>query len=441
MSLRALGELFGTTPLYKVGGAVRCELLGVPAHDIDITASMMAEDVISLLDGSDFSVVPSSLRMGTLIIRDGADKYEYTAFRSDSYPLESGVHQPIEVKFTRDISVDARRRDFTVNAIYENVLTGEIVDPLGGVEDLRDRVLRTTREPESVFGEDGLRLMRLVRFKAEMGFDIDSRCYEVASSLVHLLSDISVERIEEEFTKILLADTAVYGNEDGHYEGVRMLVDIGAMQYIIPRLMEGKGMMQNTRYHRYDVLEHGLMAMRYSHPSVRLAALLHDIAKPYEKRTTGNMYAHAISGARFAREALMRLRYQTKVVDEVSALIGIHMFDIDGNARVNTVKKFIVDHHAIMDKFLLLRHADIMASHGDLTSYNVIKGIYDEMKRNGVPMSIPDLAIDGNDVMALGYTGRDIGKILDTVLYKVAIEDVPNDKDTLTTYIRGEKWR
>ena len=441
MSLSRLSTLFGNTPLYIVGGAVRNMLLGVEPKDIDITAGMRAEDVIALLDGTEFSVVPSSLRMGTLIIKDGGDSYEYTCFRTDSYPAGSGVHTPVDVKFTDDIELDARRRDFTVNAIYYDIDSGTYVDPLNGIGDLRARVLRTTRTPREVFSEDGLRLMRLVRFSSELGFDIDEECYRVACSLVHLLRDISVERIEEELSKILLADVSGYGNTNGHYDGINMLINIGAMEYIMPELMRGAGVAQNSRYHSDDVLTHEVEAMRIADTDMRLVALLHDIGKPYELERTGNMHMHNVSGSRIVRDVLTRLRYPNKVIERASRLVYIHMFDIDNGAREDTIKRFILDNVDYIHDFLRLRYADIMSSSKDLSSYDHIKAVYEDMLRRGVPMRLRELAISGDDLKALGVRGKAIGEMLGVILRDVALDRVANDRDAIVAHIRGGEWR
>ena len=437
MSLDALARKFNDKPLYIVGGAVRNMLLGVKAHDIDITSSMRADDVIAMLDGSDFKVVPSSLRMGTLIIRDGKNKYEYTAFRKDSYRANSGEHQPVEVSFTDDINIDAMRRDFTVNAIYYNILTGEYIDPLHGMDDIKKRILRTTREPESVFAEDGLRLLRLVRFASQLGFSIEPHCYEVARSLIHLLGDISVERIEEEFSKILVADISGYGNTYGYYKGVKMLIDLGAMDYIIPELMAGKGVEQNPIYHKYDVLTHEVEALRYAHESVRLEALIHDIGKPYALKADGNMYNHAEVGATIARKALARLRYPNKVIDEVSRLVELHMFNMDGKASPYKVKKFIIDNHDVIDKFMYIRYADVMASKNAMESYTRMAEALEEMRNARVPMSIRELKVNGNDVKKLGVNPAEIGNVLQSILYDVAINGLPNTREDILKKIRG----
>lgn len=432
MSLIGLAKRFSDKPLYIVGGYVRNMIAGVSVGDIDIASALPAEEVIERLKDSEYKVVPSSLRMGTLIIKDGKSRYEYTSFRTDSYPINSGCHSPLDVKFTDDIMLDAKRRDFTVNAIYYDILKEKIVDPLGGAEDVKSRVLRTTRNPEEVFAEDGLRLLRFVRFYAELGFRMSEHDYEVAKGLVHLLKDISIERITDEFNKILHADTKGYGNKDGHYNGLKKLIEMGAMEYIIPELLQGNGIRQNEKYHDLDVLGHILECVRVSDDSIRLHALMHDIGKPESLIRDGNMHKHNVIGSLMTKEILTRLRYPNKVRDNVAEVVYIHMFNLDNKAKDDTIRKFIVDYHDVLNEFLLLRKADILASKiKNYDSYYRIRDIYESMKRDNIPMSTGELAVNGNDLMNWGYKGKEIGDTLSKILYEVASGRLRNERETV----------
>ena len=186
-----------SAPIYLVGGAVRNQLLGLPFSDVDICGELSPERIAEATVGL-FTVRDVNPRVGTVKLVRGEDCFEYTAFRRDSYPLKSGQHAPAEVTFVSTPEEDAFRRDFTVNAIYKRVSDGKIIDPTGGLADLKLRRLRTTREPNAVFSEDGLRLLRLVRLAAELGFEIEEGTLAAAKEYSHLLSDITVERKREE---------------------------------------------------------------------------------------------------------------------------------------------------------------------------------------------------------------------------------------------------
>ena len=427
MSLENLAKLFGEDRLYIVGGYVRNMLMDVPASDIDIASPKRADEVLELLSNSEFRVEPSSLRMGTLIIRDGDEKYEYTAFRQDSYPEGSGRHRPLSVTFGRDMESDARRRDFTVNAIYYDVLADAYVDVVGGIEDVERGILRTVREPEEVFSEDGLRIMRLARFHAETGFSVEEKTFAAAKKLSYLINDISVERITEELKKILIADIKPYGNKGGHIQGIKMLFELGVLDRILPELTKGSGVAQNEKYHKSDVLTHSIDTMGYADFDIRLPALLHDVGKPYALERDGNMYAHAVIGSDIVRKIAARLRLSKRESAEAVKLTKIHMFDLDGKAKDRTVKKFILENADVIEKFFKLRKADIQASKQvDLTSLYKMENIYDAMMSKGTPLCIGELYIDGNDLMERGIVGKEIGTTLSELLEKAALGEVEN---------------
>ena len=179
--MRELASLFkDRATLYAVGGFVRDTLLGVTPRDLDICSHLGVEDVKTMLSGTRFAVSGKSMRLGTATVSAEGFSAEYTAFRTDSYPEGSGVHRPSEVTFTRDMRVDALRRDFTANAVYFDPLTEEYTDFVGGREDIEKRVLRAVRDPDAVFGEDGLRVLRLVRFAAELGFEPEENTFAAA---------------------------------------------------------------------------------------------------------------------------------------------------------------------------------------------------------------------------------------------------------------------
>lgn len=436
MSLESLAKLFGKDRLYIVGGYVRNMLMDVPASDIDIASPKRAEEVIELLSKSDFKVEPSSLRMGTLIIRDGDEKYEYTAFRRDSYPEGSGRHRPLSVEFGGDMETDAKRRDFTVNAIYYDILADAYVDFLGGIEDVESGILRTVRDPKEVFSEDGLRIMRLARFHAETGFRVEENTFNVAKELSYLIKDISIERITEELKKILVADAKPYGNKGGHVDGIKMLVELGVLDHILPELMKGKGVKQNEKYHNSDVLTHSIDAMGYAEPDIRLVALLHDVGKPYALELDGNMYRHNAIGSDIVCEIARRLKLSKRESAEIVKLTKIHMFNLDGKAKEKTIKKFILENVDVIEKFLRLRRADIRASkNADFTSLEKMERLYEEMIDREVPLRISELDIDGDDLMEIGVFGKAIGDTLNRLLEKVALGYVENKREDIIEYL------
>ena len=411
-------------PVYIVGGYVRDALLGYNPHDVDLTGDFDPEQIFSIADER-FSVKETSKKLMTLKIIDkvaGVD-YEFTSFRVDSY--SDGKHSPDVVKRTGDIFSDALRRDFCANAVYYDVRSGKTVDPLNGVADIEKRVLRMTRE--TTFCEDGLRLMRLCRQAAETGFSVDPATMVAANDNKDAIEDITPERIREELNRILVADTR-YGVEYGQYRGLKLLDEIGILEKILPEITLGRGMLQRPDYHKYDVLEHILQTVKYADPSVRLAALLHDCAKPYCKIKNGNYKNHDVEGERIANDVLRRLRYSNDEIWETKALVRWHMYDLNCDAKENTVRRFVQENVKIIDKLLKLKQADYLGGgleSGTAPGVTKMAGIYERMEKENVPFFIKDLLVDGHDLENLGVPGNRRSEALKSLLSECAIVDSP----------------
>lgn len=209
LKLKELAALFAPyATLYEVGGCVRDELLGCECGDVDVCSPLTVDEVKRALANTPFTVSDRNLRMGTVHISADGFCVEYTTFRTDSYDRSSGAHTPSQVRFTADIAEDALRRDFKCNAVYKNILTGQTVDPLGGEEDIKRRMLSAADKPDAVFEADGLRILRLVRFACELGFCIEEDTTRSARQNAWRVKDIAAERVREELSKIFIADTA-----------------------------------------------------------------------------------------------------------------------------------------------------------------------------------------------------------------------------------------
>ena len=197
--LKELAEIF-PVPLYAVGGYVRNALyMGVPSEDVDLAAPILSEKAAEYVEKAGFTVLAHYPKTGTLLFKEGNERYEFTSFRTDEY--SGGGHLPESTTFTQDILKDALRRDFKCNAIYCDVKTGEIVDPLGGINDVKNKVLNTVSLPETVFSHDGLRLMRLARFTGELGFTPTESVITGARAYADNVNDVAAERIYDELKK------------------------------------------------------------------------------------------------------------------------------------------------------------------------------------------------------------------------------------------------
>lgn len=390
-------------PIYVVGGYIRNSLLGLPKSDIDICGSFLPNEL-----NIDAEVIPVNKRLGTAIITNGVESYEYTPFRCESYGA-GGMHSPNNVAFGVSIEVDAKRRDFTAGSVYYDVVADEFIDPFNGLQDIKNKQLRSAN-PEFTLNDDGLRLMRLVRIAAETGFDIEKETFDTAVRCADRLRDISVERKRQELDKILTADVK-YGIKDAHYRGVELLKQLGLWKYIIKEVADMDGMEQNPKYHKYDCLEHSLMAVKYAPPDVRLAALLHDIGKPVCMKRDGNTYAHASVGASMIKSILGQngLKYSNEIVNETAELVRWHMYDMCGQTKINKLKVFIAERFEIIPRLVELIIADGKATGmREVLLPHRFTIVYENLLKDNAPIKITDLKISGNDVVAAGFRGKEI---------------------------------
>lgn len=432
-------------PLYAVGGSVRDFLLGYPvgkSSDWDICSPMTEEELLSAAERNRFTVCAVYRNTGTVKLKDGDNVgYEFTRFRSDRYVR--GTHTPAEITFTDEIETDARRRDFCANAVYYDVKNRKFVDPLGGIGDIRNRILRTVAPAQKVFGEDGLRLMRLSRFGAELGFSPDEDCLEGARNNARLILDIVPERIFAELDRILNADSK-HGVPFAHYRGLELLLETGVLEYILPELYLGKNLPQRQDFHRYDVLEHSFRCTMYAPQNIRYAALLHDVGKPFCYGRDGNFYDHAVEGARIAGEILARLKAPTKLKERTAKLIFLHMKDYDCAMREAKVRRLFVEYGDLIDDLLALKQADHSACQDDASKAPTVskwEAIRRRMKEENAPFTVKELALGGKDVIALGIPPQKTGEVLQKLLGEAALDGSLNTPARLKKRIERMKQK
>lgn len=420
-------------PLYIVGGRVRDCLanLNTKSIDTDLSAPISAEEFSRAAEDLGIKTDATYKNTGTVKITVDGEWCEFTSFRSDEYIR--GEHRPAATYFTDDINLDARRRDFKCNAVYYDICAGKFVDPLGGIEDIKDKKISTVAPAKKVFGEDGLRLMRLARIAAQTGFVPDAECLNGAKENAGLIKDISAERIYTELAAILTSDLK-YGCADGPYRGLKILQEIEVLEKILPELTAGAGLNQRKDFHKYDVLEHSLRAVKYSPAEVRFAALLHDIGKPccYEK--SGRFVGHEEEGARLARNICARLKVSKNLTEETAELIALHMYDIRCDAKISKARKFIVKNYALFDKLLMLKQADYSACKDEMDIAPFVKKyteIINEMKSEGVPFTLKELKLKGDMLIKAGFAPANVGTTLENLLYDCCTGQVENDAEKL----------
>lgn len=420
-------------PLYVVGGACRDFLAGLTRakNDWDICAPVPAEQVERIAKELGFKVDAVYANTGTVKLSAEGQEYEFASFRSDEYVR--GLHRPERTCFTTDILLDARRRDFKCNAVYYDIVRGQFVDPLGGIADIERKIMSTVAPAEKVFGEDGLRLMRLCRQAAELGFEPDSDCLEGARRNSSLVNDVSAERVWAELNLILHADKK-YGVQYGQYHGLKLLESTGVLNYVLPELALGGGMEQREDFHDHDVLEHSLRSVKYADDSVRLAALLHDVGKPAAKLKSGRYAGHEVIGEGIVMDICARLRVPKRLAKTAATLTRLHMYDLDCGAREGKIRRFMVANMYILPELLLVKQADYSACKDDLSTAPVVlkwEKIYSKMKSEGVPMGLNELAVRGNTLIDAGICPNEVGEILNKLLLACATDAKLNESGKL----------
>ena len=400
-------------PLYVVGGAVRNYLInGTLLGDVDLCAPINSEQFKTAVLKCGFSVLAEYKNTGTLLFSDGEHSYEFTSFRKESYV--KGEHKPFHTEFVDDIQEDALRRDFKCNAIYYDIAKETIVDPLGGVEDIYNKILDTVTDAEITFSRDGLRLLRLARFAGELNFTPTVQVFDAATRFADNILDISPERIYAELKMILVADTKYsFSNPIGHYEALKILDRTRVLDRIFPDLTEGRGMVQRADFHKYDVLEHSLRCALYAPPEIRLGALLHDIGKPFCYKRDGYYYHHFSVGEKLAEKTLKKLKVDKKTINGVKFLVKEHMVDLDCSMKDSKVKKFIVKNFDRIDQLLMVKQADFRASlEADYDAPTVVKWkkAINKMREDGTPFSLKQLKISAEDLIKVGFKNEQIKK-------------------------------
>lgn len=423
-------------PLYVVGGRVRDFLaeLVCDAPDTDLSAPAPADEFATLAQKAGFKIDAVYKNTGTVKLSFGAENFEYACFRSDEYVR--GTHRPVNTFFTDDITLDALRRDFKCNAVYFDIAKGEFTDPLGGIADIKNKLLSTVAASDKVFGEDGLRLMRLARISAETGFKATAECEEGARKNAGLIRDIAPERVWAELYKILCSDLR-YGREYAAYNGLEVLKKTGVLKEILPELCLGDGMIQRPDVHRYDVLEHSLRTVMYADVKIRLAALLHDVGKPRCMLDNGNYYNHEGVGAEMIEGIAARLKIPKKLAARAAELTKLHMYDLRCDARENKVRRFIVKNYELFDELLLLKQADFSACRDDLSPAPCVvkmQRIFKKMQEEGVPCTLKHMNLRGNELIAAGCPENFAGEALNNLLLACAVGQVKNKKEKLIRY-------
>jgi tRNA nucleotidyltransferase (CCA-adding enzyme) len=417
---------------YAVGGCVRDCILGKIPHDWDITTSALPETVKSLFDRT----FDTGIEHGTVTVLMHGVGYEVTTYRVDG-KYEDGRH-PKEVTFTASLEEDLKRRDFTINAMAYNESKG-LVDLFGGEADLQAGIIKAVGNPTERFTEDALRMLRALRFSAQLGFEIEPATYQAIKELAPTLERISAERIQVEMVKLVTSP---------HPERIRDVYETGLTKIFFPEFDTMMECDQVNKHHMYTVGEHTIVAMGLvpEDKVLRLAMMLHDVAKPVCKTTDENgqnhFKMHPVKGADMAREILRRLKFDNDTVAKVCNLVKNH--DDRPEISQRNVRRMIIRvGQENFDDLLAVKRADTLAQsmyHREekLAYIDELQRVYNEIVAAGDCLRIKDLKINGKDLIALGVPqGQQIGAILNAIFDEVVENPSLNDRETLLNKARS----
>ena len=376
---------------YFVGGCVRDMLLGGQPKDYDIATDARPAEITALFPDSDLV----GAHFGVVLVRAPGAQVEVATFRSD-HAYVDGRH-PVSVEFETDPRQDVLRRDFTINALLLDPDRDEVLDFVGGRDDLRNRLVRAIGDAETRFGEDHLRLLRAVRFAARLDYQIEGGTLRAIRRLHHTILKVSAERVRDELIRIL--------TEGGARRGFELLDETGLLADLLPEVAAMKGVAQPPEYHpEGDVWIHTLLLLeKLQNPSVELAmgALLHDVGKPPTFRVAERIRfdGHVEKGVEMATEIMNRLRFSNDQIRQATALIANHMrFKDVPQMKESTVKRFLRLEN--FPEHLELHRLDCLSSHGHLDYYELMKQKLAEMPPGELK---PPALITGEDLIAAGY--------------------------------------
>ena len=412
---------------YAVGGCVRDLLMGKKPHDYDITTSALPEEVTAVFS-NEYTVRPTGIEHGTVTVDFEGEELEITTFRREGN--YSDHRHPDEVSFTRNLRDDLVRRDFTVNAMAFNEKEG-LCDIFGGVEDIKNRIIRTVGNPQKRFEEDAIRIMRAVRFASYLEFSLEESTALAAKNLADSLSYVAKQRLEPELSKLMCGENVV-----------SVLLSYPEVIFaVMPELKPMWGCSQNSVYHHYDVWRHTVGVVGNMSPklSYRLSALFHDAGKPQAKKTDkmgfDHFKGHVEISVQIADKVLEDFGYPSELKDNIHFAVLHH----EEKIPVSRARMKLLMNCGNEEKMRLLnslQFADNQAKTftvgtGRLNIEIDAHALINDIIESGECFSLRQLAVKGNDLVPLGIRGKEIALTLDNLLLEVIAEKVPNEKDAL----------
>ena len=421
---------------FLIGGSVRDFVMGLPIGDIDITTNATPDEVKQVF--ADFRVIETGIKHGTVTVLINDEPLEITTYRSEG--TYSDNRHPDSVVFSNSLADDVVRRDFTMNGIAFDFDNG-FCDLVGGLNDIENQTIRCIGNAETRFCEDALRILRAMRFSAVLGFEIETETKKAIHKCKDLLKNISAERIREEFTKLICGKNA--------YNVLQEFADV--VTVFIPEISDCVGFEQKNRHHCYDVYTHTLKAVEKSSANtiIRLALFFHDIGKPsvahFDEKGEQHFYSHPKKSAEMTETIMTRLRFDNDTKNKVVTLVRMHDSPIMVNDMTKPDRKRLkkimsqIGADLIFD-LIEIKYCDNSAQNPEYFRgedfYKQTRDIITEIINEKECFSIKHLAIDGNDLIALGYKGKKIGEALEKCLTAVIDGKVENEKSELIKFIQ-----
>lgn len=417
---------------YIVGGCVRDAILGKEPGDWDITTSAKPEEVKALFRRT----IDTGIEHGTVTVMFDKEGYEVTTYRVDGKYEDH--RRPTSVTFTASLIEDMKRRDFTINAMAYNETEG-VIDHFEGMKDLERKIIRCVGEPKERFDEDALRILRALRFSAQLDFSIDEKTKEAIRNQAVFLKDISAERIHVELTKLLTS---------AHPERLRTAYELGVTKIVLPEFDAMMETEQNNKHHMYTVGEHTLRVVQEvpATETMRWAALLHDVAKPCVKtsdETGDHFYEHSRVGVDMVRDILHRLKFDNATISRVKRLVLWHDYGMGQVPSLRSFRKSLSKMGAdLFEDYTYIKRADTLAQSDymkaeKLANLEALKEHYKTVMEQQQCLSLKDLAIGGKDLIEMGMKpGKELGEMLAYLLEIVLEEPELNAKESLCDLVR-----
>lgn len=416
---------------YAVGGCVRDSILGRIPSDWDVTTSASPQQVKALFSRT----IDTGIQHGTVTVMDGRDGFEVTTYRIDG--AYEDCRHPKEVTFTSNLTEDLKRRDFTINALAYSHESG-IVDEFGGMEDLRNGVIRCVGDPMDRFAEDALRMMRAVRFAAQLGFELNEDVKTAIREMADALDMVSAERIQTELVKLVVSP---------HPHWFRLAYECGITSVIMPEFDRIMVQRQNGPHHAYSTGGHTLLALQNipADKVLRLTMLFHDMGKPdaytVDENGKDHFRGHAAYSEKVARRIMKRLKFDNDTLYNVCTLVRNHSRYPELSGKSVRMTAYQIGGAELFEQFLKVKRADILAQNPDVIEQKLhylaeVNHIWEDIKMHGDCLSLKQLAVTGKDLIAEGMQpGPELGVVLQRMLEDVLEYPEHNTKEYLLHHL------